>query len=510
MSLYQAMIVEDNAVYRQAIRTLVDWERHGFRIAAEAVNGKQALERLAAQRFDLILTDVSMPEMNGIELVKAVKENGVDAVIVMLSSYDDFQFVKDSLKLGAEDYLLKHELAPEALAAMLTQVQGKLERSEVRRSQEQARRQEMRGWRMKQWLTGDESAALPADDLAGLLPTAAYRLILLADSAGADGGVRLTDESGTDAAELIPIRAGRSALIVDAAAERVGRHGSGRAASELAERWLACGAARCGRVAAIAAGDGRDGLRGLREAYAQAEAALFLAVYDGWGRLYEAQPGVRAPGRPDGSGEADAAKRWQDALRSESGDRLAAAAAELFAQWARLKPPKSILQRRLAELYASLYPYAEPSAQGARDWWTALADSLDRLEPIRHLEEDLAAACRERFGEAQASQTSRKEIRQAIAYIREHYAEDISISDLSGRLGFSANYLSNLFRSETGLRMTEYVNRVRMEAAMHLLRDTQLKVYEVAGRVGYQDASYFCKVFKEITGRTVSAYRQQA
>jgi len=239
--MYKTLVVEDNAVFRYAVRTIVDWASCGFELAAEAVNGKHALTLMEARRFDFILTDVSMPEMNGIDLLRTVKRDSPDTVFVMLSSYDDFRFVKDSMKIGAEDYLLKHDLEPEGMRRMLEQVKQVLDK------QREDRR-------------------------------------------------------------------------------------------------------------------------------------------------------VQAEGR-------------------------------------------------------------------------------------------------------------RKEIRQAIAYIQAHYAEDISTAELAQRLGFSANYMSNLFRSETGYRIKEFVNRERVAQARRLLKETNLKVYEVAERVGFQDSSYFCKVFKEITGTTVSTER---
>lgn len=269
--MYKTLVVEDNAVFRYAVRTIVDWASCGFELAAEAVNGKHALTLLEARRFDFILTDVSMPEMNGIDLLRTVKRQTPDTVIVMLSSYDDFQFVKDSMKIGAEDYLLKDDLEPAAMRRMLEQVKQLLDKQ---REDRQAR-------------------------------------------------VRPNDVPRANAEAVV------AATGMDAAA------GTGR----------------------------------------------------------------------------------------------------------------------------------------------------------------FASACR------------RKEIRQAIAYIQAHYAEDISTAALARSLGFSANYLSNLFRGETGCRIKEYVNRVRVEHSKRLLKDTNLKVYEVAERVGFQDSSYFCKVFKEITGTTVSAER---
>ncbi|MGO4276947.1 response regulator, partial [Paenibacillus sp. TAF58] len=113
--MLNAMIVEDNAIYRYAIKTIIRWEDYGFQIVCEALNGVHALDLLQHQQVDLIVTDISMPEMNGIDLIQQVKQKDESIKIVALSSFDDFRFVKEALKLGAEDYLLKHDLEPNAL-----------------------------------------------------------------------------------------------------------------------------------------------------------------------------------------------------------------------------------------------------------------------------------------------------------------------------------------------------------------------------------------------------------
>ncbi|MNY35565.1 HTH-type transcriptional regulator YesS [compost metagenome] len=98
----------------------------------------------------------------------------------------------------------------------------------------------------------------------------------------------------------------------------------------------------------------------------------------------------------------------------------------------------------------------------------------------------------------------------ALAYIEEHYAEDITIAKLAESLHLSANYVSNLFKSETGLRFVEYLNRYRIRKAKTWLQDPSLKVYEVAEKTGFQETSYFCKVFKDLEGKTVKEFRSES
>jgi AraC-like DNA-binding protein/DNA-binding NarL/FixJ family response regulator len=519
MSLHQALIVEDNAVYRYAVRTIVDWEQCGFEVAAEAVNGKHALELLGKRTFDLVLTDVSMPEMNGISLVREVKERFPDTLVVMLSSYDDFGFVKDSLKLGAEDYLLKQELEPEALKHMLDQMKRRLRQREEKKRQEAEGRTEVRTLMLKMWLTGESPPAQASEPaFGGLIPMDCSRLVLLArltgGGTGAEADFRLPEgEEGQVIA--VPVREDRLVLLDARGSDD---EEGGFAARRIARRWVREAEGR-GRAAAVGFSDEETGIRGLQAAYRSAERALFRTVYEGWGRLLETsaerQPAASASSvHPDADPAIDPVRigRWQQALRSGDSGELAEALADLFRELRQRKPPQAVLKQHLVDLYASLYgaaDYAGPPGAGPQNWLTDLTESLDRLDSLDRIEERLSAACRERFGETPAKPECRKEIRLALAYIREHYAEEISVAELSRHLGFSPNYLSNLFRSETGMRVTEYVNRVRMEMAKRLLRNTSLKVYEVAGQVGYQETSYFCKVFKEVTGETVTAFRRK-
>ncbi|MFC4302312.1 response regulator transcription factor [Cohnella boryungensis] len=117
--MQQVMIVEDDVMYRYAIRSSMEWEKEGFRICGEAINGKHALDLLQDCRPDIVLTDINMPEMNGIDLIVELRQKHPLIQIVVLSSYDDFHFVKQALKSGAQDYLLKHELDSSELAGVM-------------------------------------------------------------------------------------------------------------------------------------------------------------------------------------------------------------------------------------------------------------------------------------------------------------------------------------------------------------------------------------------------------
>jgi two-component system response regulator YesN len=170
------------------------------------------------------------------------------------------------------------------------------------------------------------------------------------------------------------------------------------------------------------------------------------------------------------------------------------------------------LRQSLVDLFALLKFIAnEKNMQQAhlKHWHQDLLKAIDLLQPIHQIKSLFLETCRELLSSKTDRSVTRKEIQMVMDYIHAHYAEDITIVKLSNVLCISTNYLSNLFRQETGIQIIEYLNRYRIDRATKLLRDPTLKVYEVAERTGFQDTSYFCKVFKGIEGTTVTDYKRQ-
>jgi two-component system response regulator YesN len=104
------LIVDDESLLRQGFIHMTDWSQHGFQIIGEAANGKEALEMMARQSPDIVVTDIKMPVMDGIELTRVIKSDYPRIQVLILSSYDDFEYVRETLRLGAFDYILKPKM----------------------------------------------------------------------------------------------------------------------------------------------------------------------------------------------------------------------------------------------------------------------------------------------------------------------------------------------------------------------------------------------------------------
>ena len=94
-------------------------------------------------------------------------------------------------------------------------------------------------------------------------------------------------------------------------------------------------------------------------------------------------------------------------------------------------------------------------------------------------------------------------------YMKEHYQRDISLSELAEVAGVSPNYLSRLFKEETGINFVDWLNKLRIEKAVQLMENSTMKIYEIAEKVGFSNYKYFSSIFKKITGHTPKQYQKQ-
>ena len=120
--MLKLMIVDDDALMCNQIAALVDWEQLGIEIACYALSGQEAMEVLEKKPIDFILTDINMPGITGVELIEHINRNYPDIHVIALSGYDDFHFVRNSLKYGAYDYVLKSKLTKEGLETLIREI----------------------------------------------------------------------------------------------------------------------------------------------------------------------------------------------------------------------------------------------------------------------------------------------------------------------------------------------------------------------------------------------------
>jgi len=129
--MWNLLVVEDEPIVRMGLRSMVDWESYGVSWKAEASNGEEALKILEKEDIHILMTDIRMPGLDGLQLSKLVKKHHPEVQVIILSSYDDFSFVKEALRIGAADYLHKPTMDEEDVAGALHKVIELLEQSQA-------------------------------------------------------------------------------------------------------------------------------------------------------------------------------------------------------------------------------------------------------------------------------------------------------------------------------------------------------------------------------------------
>ena len=129
--MYQVLIVDDEPIVKIALRSMLDWGSLGFHICGTASNGQEALEMAERMHPDLIICDLKMPVMDGIDLIRTAKDRSMNCEFLVISNYEDFNYVRTALVLGASDYILKVSISPEELTTQLQKIKEKLDQKQT-------------------------------------------------------------------------------------------------------------------------------------------------------------------------------------------------------------------------------------------------------------------------------------------------------------------------------------------------------------------------------------------
>ena len=133
-ALIPLMIVDDERLAIEDLSTIVDWNAYGFEIVATAFNGAQAFTKFMQLRPQLVITDIKMPIMDGIELIRRIREVDRQVPLLLLTAYADFSYARTAIQLGITDYIIKSEITAQSMAALLTRLRGSIEQQRQNRS----------------------------------------------------------------------------------------------------------------------------------------------------------------------------------------------------------------------------------------------------------------------------------------------------------------------------------------------------------------------------------------
>lgn len=525
----RALIVEDERMTRETLRNLVPWSRLGVDEVETARDGVDALEKVARRMPDLVVCDVRMPRMGGLEFARIVRERNPACGIIFLSGYSEKEYLKAAIRLHAADYLDKPVNLQEVSAAVERNVRAIRDRASSSAEAERARK--------------------VLFDLEPLLREALAAELV---RPGADLDViRTRHEPGVVGPFLAgPLRA--AVVELEAAAGRElpaearfreavrGVNEAPRAVGALAA-WQA-GPGRMGLLAAgpelVSREEGFDGeLEGLLPGLGRALGEVQLRFGVGpalpadqapasWARALAAlgaqfyAPAQRIL-RPR-SGGADAASfHLDEAFPSQlrgllwTGDLDGAAAAlrGLEARGRAAADPdtaavREAYRRALCVLLEQAPGWEPAEVRIEQERMQDAVRAARSLDALAALAEATLKRC---FAPGSGGAAAERRIARIKDYIRAHHADpDLLVETIAADAGLSESYLCTVFKQGCGITVKDHLTQVRIERAKELLRDTRDKLQAIALQVGFRDANYFSTVFKREVGITPREYRERS
>ncbi|MHA6481819.1 response regulator transcription factor [Paenibacillus sp. strain BS8-2] len=541
--MLRVIIVDDERAVRVAMRTMIRWEENGFEVAGTASDGVQALKLIEESSTDIIITDLKMPNMNGIELLRELSQRGYAGKTLVLSNHGDYELVREAMKIGAVDYLLKVTLRPDDLLQALRNAGEQLSRDwedkehRLRIHHELIETQlEKRNAAWKELLQEDdaqlryavrdaERCSIVLDQLNGHL---LYVTIVQYKQTLATGKLKNKKllhfsvmniikeivSSQTDI-ELIDLGEGHYAALL---------HGTRWIDDEPECMQLASNIVKLIRTylnldVNVTISGRFDGLAQLREQYRSCRHGAEATFYSSPGTVLFAAAvvfddvltGLRFP-----QWSADAKHSFEEENAEKLASLLDAMLIEMTA--ARCKPElvKNVFIILFTDLEhvvakwmklngtSSEFMITHPSMTSLKQRMMnagsagQLKASVD--EALHHAESLLKEVKRH---------SCRREVLQVIDILQKRLEDKITLDMLATSVNVTESYLCRIFKQDTGKSIFQYMNELKINRAIELLKQRDSRVKEVAVSVGIDDPFYFNRLFKKMIGLSPSEYRKK-
>ncbi len=511
--MIKTILVDDDYLVRMYLLASANWEEVGFEIVADVQDGEQALEKIEELHPELVITDISMPVMDGIELIKEIKSRQIPCTTVALSCHDSFHHVKEALKYGADDYILKNEFKNENIYKILENLKNKVitarKETEERRVrseladlgsnelkkkflnkisendydyhqlQENAQKYGIRLSLLKTAVAEIKLLQHVQDDDSSEIKRVIFsNLIKLCDEVlGRDYWYELISKSEYEYTLLLDGNHIADLLILNTIASDLYN-----AIDEILQLPFAIGLS-----------DICIGKNSLKHAYTHAKQAIECSFYQS-NKIYHYEP--------------------ENSLIRHRTSFLS------FYDEIRKRLVSSDIQGviELAEKQVSRFEKEIAEPEIVINWIRELDTILkverksEEYEKIIHIDQikKIVEHYKEHIWsypniEAKISNIL---VAKTIEYIIQNYRKSISLSEVAEYLKVNATYLSRIFKQETKTNFTDYLTMYRIESAKELLNNTNKKIKDISVECGFFDYRYFCKIFKKSAGQSPLSYRR--
>ncbi|MFD2331980.1 response regulator [Cohnella sp. GCM10020058] len=530
--MYKVMIVEDEMLVRVGLKSSVDWSKYGMQVAADLPDGQSAWDYYEKEKPDIVITDIRMPRMDGMQLIERIREADKATRIVVLSCLEEFDLARRAMSLGVSNYILKLTMTEAEIGGVLESVRRSLDEQSARGQPSEGKPHPSNLDLVKEKMLKDFLFynIFSADEFERFVVKHGLRLQpvrLVACKMELNRFARIQDKFKDEHGHLIKmtlinvlgeiasaVRRGEAFCIddkhyvillsfEDVASEQSIQQETHALLSRIQEAI----STYFGASASFGVSGIRSGYKNLPALYADAGKALRHKFLTGTGQMH------RVGQAPDLIGVRARIARLRDAapLRALlSPIKLKEYEAYLASLEASLsedrKTIESLLFHFLQWVGTSLYN----DVQNEKTLLMNVTEQLEEADTMLEMLDCVSVFFAEIVEETRNRLHMSSDITKAIHYIKQHYKENISLQAVADHVNLSFSYLSFLFKKELQITFIDYLNRYRIERAKELMAATQMKSYDIAVEVGFSpEYTYFSKVFKKVTGLNPNDYRRQ-
>lgn len=514
--MFRVLLADDERIIREGMARAIRWDRYGTVLHDVSANGREAYAKIVADPPDIVIADIKMPVMDGLELLRQVKAGYPEVEFIMLSGYGEFEYAAEAMAHGVEHYLLK-PCGERKVGRALTQVVEKLRRRReradyVRQVQERFERilPQVKEQFVKDFVTSRRMSREEFSfywNLLGLGEEPGRVRLLLMRLEGEFSFERLIALKGLaerafDGGEIqLGTTFGEHLLMLVQEGEAEEFIARVRRIIEVFQEYY-------GVAATIAVSD-PGAVSEAHRLFQQTRDLLEHRFYTGGGSLI-------TPGDV-GDRQHDLDLDFDDdhigaLVRSGNVEAVAAAIDAFFERLAAASVETTLAKTYCLELFTAIVRQSPAEEMAGYLKELAALAGLDTLEAMRARVRQAAIGIAEGHYRRNVQQHSRQ-IEAVVAAIESHLEKkELSLKWLAKQLLYmNEDYLGKLFKQGTGERFSEYVSRRRVEKAKELLAaDPDLRVYEVAARVGFgENPQYFSQVFRKYAGCSPTEYRNR-
>ncbi|PSL30576.1 AraC family two component transcriptional regulator [Planomicrobium soli] len=494
----KVLIVDDEMLIRQGIINYIDWESEGFQIIGEASNGKEAMHMIEQCRPHIVVTDIVMPIMDGIDLVREGKKAFPEIEIIVLSSFEDFDYVRSTFQSGVADYILKPKLNGQELVKILNRVADRI--PNLRRStglpEPNRSIEEMLG----NLLLGYESS-LDKTVLSSVFVNSHFQLVAVYGENYDISQLKTAFASNVAIFQVLSEEAEATFLInfnfdqLEAISETIEEYSQ----KDAKLTWLVS--------------EPFESIDNLKNVYDESlvkmkkylfylpEKTLFmhnqLPVEHAKQPIFDLNHFI---------------EMFKDRMFNAAFTYLENHIEYLSGQY---NNDSFEFKSFLGNIVFNIIVLMDNMKYGTQDIERKKYNYFSSINEANHVNEALLQF-NEFLDEVRIIILSNDEaneqsnnLEKILAYIEQHYTQPLRLSEIAEHFHFNASYLSSYFSTHHKEGFSEYLNRVRIKKSMELLENSTVSISNISGMVGYSEHSYFCKVFKRITGTSPGNYRKE-